>query len=96
MPPPVQLRAILSYWWRELVVVVPDNRRRQKRGVRVTSAPNPRLSRANLANETARAAEREGTMFPMMFCMSLENASNAAAAPIYLYRDCVTTLQNFF
>jgi hypothetical protein len=42
------------------VVVVPHNRRRRKRGVRVISAPNPCLSRGNLANETARAAEREG------------------------------------
>ena len=42
------------------MVVVPDNRRCRKRGVRVPSAPNPRLSRGDLANDTARAAEREG------------------------------------
>ena len=39
---------------------MPDNRRCRKRGVRVPSAPNPRLSRSDLANDTARAAEREG------------------------------------
>jgi hypothetical protein len=61
IPPPFNLSlAILSYRWRELVVVVPDNRRRQKRGVRVPSTPNPRPNRDELANETARAAEREG------------------------------------
>jgi hypothetical protein len=42
------------------MVVLPDNRRNPKRGVRVSSTPNPRLSRGDLPNDIARAAEREG------------------------------------
>jgi hypothetical protein len=43
-----------------LVVVVPDNRRRQKRGGRAGSPPNLRLIRRDLTSDIARAAERAG------------------------------------